>query len=96
MYFITDFIVFTFLLSSVSLCIGWFKELCSNAVKKKHLMKLNCGTKVPLFAFTFFLYKSWQPLLSGDGENSKVQIKMKRGRKSIVLLYRATTFTHCT
>ena len=52
MYFITD--VIDFFVSSVSLCIEWFKELCSNAVKKKHLMKLNCGTKVPLFVITFF------------------------------------------
>lgn len=58
-------------------------------------MKLNCGTKVPLFAFTFFV-QILAATFKQRWENSKVQIKMRRGRKSIVLLYRATTFTHCT
>lgn len=37
-----------------------FKELCAKCSKEKNLMmKPNCGTKVPLLAYTFFKYKSF-------------------------------------
>lgn len=53
-----------------------FKELCVNAVKKKRLlMKPNCGTKVPLLAYTFFFVST------NLGSHFKMCIWISRDKK---------------